>query len=314
MGACQSRRLDAAGDVIIGKEGVCKGEPTSPQILLLIPCRQTHLMYHPIAYDIAKTATAPIPKDALGQASSVASHATCVTSHESLECYTEVANNTAASAYHVPPIVEESTGSIESMANHQESNVSLHSLDFEDSPTKGPKHKKNKTSDVLLEYLQGDGASENRTMVAIENISIEDVYDGVHDGDILGVGVTGKVRLITRKDTGIQRALKRLDLSNLRNKEDLNSLIEEVKIMCALDHPNIVCLEEVYEGDSELYLTQELCTGGDLFDRLDEQVNESYTEEQCAKLVRQIISSVSYLHSKNIIHRDLKVRICIKYS
>lgn len=75
----------------------------------------------------------------------------------------------------------------------------------------------------------------------------------------------------------------------------------------ALDHPNIICLEEVYEGDSELFLTQELCTGGDLFDRLEEQDNESYTEEQCAKLMRQIISSVSYLHSKNIIHRDLKL-------
>ena len=118
------------------------------------------------------------------------------------------------------------------------------------------------------------------------------------------------MRLITRKDTGIQRALKRLDLSNLRNKEDLNKLLEEVKIMCALDHPNIVCLEEVYEGNSELYLTQELCTGGDLFDRLEaveELTNESYTEEQCARIVRQIISSVAYLHSKNIIHRDLKL-------
>ena len=136
------------------------------------------------------------------------------------------------------------------------------------------------------------------------------VYDGVHDGKVLGTGITGDVRLITRKDTGIQRALKRLDLSDLRNKEDLNTLLEEVKIMCALDHPNIVCLEEVYEGDSKLYLTQELCTGGDLFDRLEaveELTNESYTEEQCARIVRQIISSVAYLHSKNIIHRDLKL-------
>ena len=136
------------------------------------------------------------------------------------------------------------------------------------------------------------------------------VYDGVHDGKVLGTGITGDVRLITRKDTGIQRALKRLDLSDLRNKEDLNTLLEEVKIMCALDHPNIVCLEEVYEGDSKLYLTQELCTGGDLFDRLEaveELTNESYTEKQCARIVRQIISSVAYLHSKNIIHRDLKL-------
>ena len=77
--------------------------------------------------------------------------------------------------------------------------------------------------------------------------------------------------------------------------------------MCALDHPNIVCLEEVYEGDTELYLTQELCGGGDLFDRLEQKVDYSYTEAECARLVMRIISSVSYLHSKNIIHRDLKL-------
>jgi calcium-dependent protein kinase len=100
---------------------------------------------------------------------------------------------------------------------------------------------------MLLDYLRGEGASENRAMVYIENplgVSIEDVYDGVHDGDVLGVGVTGNVRLITHKDTGIQRALKRLDLGHLRNSHDLDILLDEVKIMCALDHPNIVCLEE----------------------------------------------------------------------
>ena len=93
---------------------------------------------------------------------------------------------------------------------------------------------------------------------------IEEIYDGVHDGKILGEGVTGKVRLITHKETGIQLAVKRLDLGLVTSEEDLNRLLEEIKIMCALDHPNIVCLEEVFEGDSELYLTQELCRGGDL--------------------------------------------------
>ena len=37
------------------------------------------------------------------------------------------------------------------------------------------------------------------------------------------------------------------------------------------DHPNIVRLEEVYESHSEIYLVQEVCKGGELFDRLDEQ-------------------------------------------
>ena len=73
------------------------------------------------------------------------------------------------------------------------------------------------------------------------------------------------------------------------------------------DHPNIVRLEEVYESHSEIYLVQEVCKGGELFDRLDEQPDYHYTEAQCARLVKQMLSSVRYIHNKGIIHRDLKL-------
>jgi calcium-dependent protein kinase len=74
-----------------------------------------------------------------------------------------------------------------------------------------------------------------------------------------------------------------------------------------IDHPNIVRLEEVYESHSEIYLVQELCLGGELFDRLDEQPDYHYTEAECARLIKQMLSAVRYLHTKGIIHRDLKL-------
>jgi len=129
----------------------------------------------------------------------------------------------------------------------------------------------------------------------------------VHTGVVLGEGIAGKVRLITHRDTGIKRAVKRLDLTLVLTNEDMDRLLDEIKIMCCLDHPNVVCLEEVFEGENELFLTQELCVGGDLFDRLDKQPDFHYTEAGCARLIKQIISSVSYLHSKDIVHRDLKL-------
>jgi hypothetical protein len=136
----------------------------------------------------------------------------------------------------VPPIVEESRASIDSAAGHQESELSLHSLnlEIEASPADKSKrsHKRSATNELLMEDLQNEGSTENRAMVRIESsVVIEDVYDGVHDGEILGVGVTGSVRLITRKDTGVQRAVKRLDLSNLKSKTDLKTLLGEIKIM-----------------------------------------------------------------------------------
>jgi len=136
---------------------------------------------------------------------------------------------------------------------------------------------------------------------------IEEVYDGVHNGTILGSGVSGLVRKVSHKKTGVEYAVKSLDLGLVETKEGLEQLREEIFIMCQLDHPNIVRLEEVYESHSEIYLVQELCVGGELFDRLDEQPDYHYTETECARLIKNMLCAVRYLHSKGIIHRDLKL-------
>lgn len=136
---------------------------------------------------------------------------------------------------------------------------------------------------------------------------IEEVYNGVHDGPVLGSGISGLVRLVTHKATGLKYAVKCLDLGLVDTDEGLQQLREEIYIMCQLDHPNIVRLEEVYESHSEIYLVQELCLGGELFDRLDEQPDYHYSEAQCARLIKQMLCSVRYIHSKGIIHRDLKL-------
>jgi hypothetical protein len=136
---------------------------------------------------------------------------------------------------------------------------------------------------------------------------IEEIYTGVHNGQVLGSGVSGTARLVTHNLTGVKYAVKCLDLGLIKSAEGLQQLREEIYIMCQLDHPNIVRLEEVYESFSEIYLVLELCTGGDLFDRLDEQPDLHYTEAKCAKLVKQMLSALRYLHSKKVIHRDLKL-------
>ena len=77
--------------------------------------------------------------------------------------------------------------------------------------------------------------------------------------------------------------------------------------MCQADHPDIIRLEEVYESPTQIYLIENLLTGGDMFDRLEEQTDYRYTEIQCAKIVKQMMNSIRYLHSKKVIHRDLKL-------
>lgn len=143
---------------------------------------------------------------------------------------------------------------------------------------------------------------------------IEEQYDGVHTGKILGEGAGGIVREVTHRKTGIKYAVKCLDLTkldsmhNTREKEQvLSHLKEEITIMCQLDHPGIHRLEQVHETQNRLYLIQQLCRGGDLFDRAEGQPDYRFPEAECADLLKQMLSALRYLHSKNIIHRDLKL-------
>jgi serine/threonine protein kinase len=119
---------------------------------------------------------------------------------------------------------------------------------------------------------------------------IEEIYDGILDGPVLGTGVSGVVKVVIHRATGVKYAVKCLDLSLITSTEGLLQLRTEIDIMCQLDHPNIVRIREVYESTSAIYIVQELCLGGDLFDRLDQQPNFHYTEKQCAKLVKQVSS------------------------
>ena len=135
---------------------------------------------------------------------------------------------------------------------------------------------------------------------------IEQVYKGVHDGHELGQGVAGIVRLVTHKQTGAKYACKCLNLSRL-HPSAYPQLREEINIMSQLDHPNIARLHEVYQGPEAIYLVQDLCSGGELFDRLEEQPDFLYDEVTTRLLVKQMLSALRYLHSKGIVHRDLKL-------
>ena len=139
---------------------------------------------------------------------------------------------------------------------------------------------------------------------------IEDVYDGVHGPTVLGEGVAGKVHLVTHRATGVHYACKILTLdrtTTTTTSPHVRSLRNEIELMAQLDHPNIARLQEVYEDEHYIYLVQELGSGGELFDVLEDQPEYHFEEKEAVRLVHQMLASLRYLHSKDIVHRDLKL-------
>lgn len=66
-------------------------------------------------------------------------------------------------------------------------------------------------------------------------------------------------------------------------------------------------MQNVYEGKNRVNIVMEYISGGELFDAIVE--NEYYSEKDAAALLLQIITTVEHVHSKNIVHRDIKVNL-----
>lgn len=70
-------------------------------------------------------------------------------------------------------------------------------------------------------------------------------------------------------------------------------------------HPNVVKLFETFETGRHILLVMELCAGGDLLNYVRKRKK---LEEASAKyLFKQLIEGLGYLHSKNVLHRDIKL-------
>ena len=97
------------------------------------------------------------------------------------------------------------------------------------------------------------------------------------------------------------RAIKKLPKNRIKHPERLQT---EIDVMKTSDHPYIVKLYEVWEDDRYIYLVQECCNGGELFNYIIKK--KKLTEREAATIFHQLLTAVNYLHQNNIVHRDLK--------
>lgn len=123
-------------------------------------------------------------------------------------------------------------------------------------------------------------------------------------GKTLGSGTYAVVKEAVHIKTGTYYACKVINKKLMEGREHM--VRNEIAVLkhVSRGHRNIVTLHDYFETSHNLYLIFDLCTGGELFDRICAKGN--YYEADAASLVRTIVGAVAYIHSTGIVHRDLK--------
>ncbi|XP_067014320.1 serine/threonine-protein kinase Pak [Anabrus simplex] len=157
-----------------------------------------------------------------------------------------------------------------------------------DSRTPSDKARKKKMSDEeILEKL--------RTIV-----SVGDPNRKYTKMEKIGQGASGTVYTAIETSTGMEVAIKQMNLSQQPKKE---LIINEILVMRENKHPNVVNYLDSYLVGEELWVVMEYLPGGSLTDVVTETCMD---EGQIASVCREVLQALEFLHCNQVIHRDIK--------
>jgi len=143
--------------------------------------------------------------------------------------------------------------------------------------------------------------TNNKSPVNTKNF--EDCYQ---IGKVLGYGSFSVVYLGVNKQSGDCVAVKIMQKALLSHTQ-LERAYAEIEILSTIKHEHIVNLIEYFDSNEYLFMVLELCTGGELFDKLAEAEGlQGLSEAFCRQILTQTGSAVYHLHRKGMVHRDLK--------
>uniref|UniRef100_A0A8C7JTB0 non-specific serine/threonine protein kinase n=1 Tax=Oncorhynchus kisutch TaxID=8019 RepID=A0A8C7JTB0_ONCKI len=161
---------------------------------------------------------------------------------------------------------------------------------------------------VCNSLAEGDGPVTELVEDEIPAVPVS-ISERYRVGRTLGDGNFAVVRECVEHSTGREYALKIINKGRRRGKEQM--IQNEVAILRRVKHPNIVLLIEEMDTYSELYLVMELVKGGDLFDAITS--TNRYTERDASGMLYNLANAIKYLHSLNIVHRDVKPENLLVY-
>ncbi|KAL3931224.1 MAG: hypothetical protein SGBAC_011407 [Bacillariaceae sp.] len=121
---------------------------------------------------------------------------------------------------------------------------------------------------------------------------------------VIGKGSFGKVFLVRENKTGEMFALKVLRKDNIIKRNQVEHTITERSVLEYIKHRFIVGMRMAFQSKDKLYFVLDYCAGGELFFQLGKI--GKFPEPRARFYAAEIILALSYVHTLDIIYRDLK--------
>lgn len=157
--------------------------------------------------------------------------------------------------------------------------------------------------------------SQRREMVRSESLRV-DSGDRTHrifrpsdliHGEVLGKGFFGQAVKVTHQETGEVMVMKEL----IRFDEETHkTFLKEVKVMRCLDHPNVLKFIGLFYKDKRINFVSEYIKGGSLRETIA-KMDKDFPWSTRVGYAKDIAAGMAYLHSMNVIHRDLNSYNCL---
>eukprot|EP00977_Amphora_coffeiformis_P020473 scaffold8298_cov166-Amphora_coffeaeformis.AAC.1 len=143
-------------------------------------------------------------------------------------------------------------------------------------------------------------------MMMMENHSLDAKY-GIDYLHPLGTGKNTIVRRAVECKTGNSYAVKSVD--KLSYPYESAAMRGEAKLLSRLDHPHILQVHEECEDAQSYHIVLELCPGGEVYHLVTAETkrNKTVRSNVAVRIVQQVVQAVQYCHSRNVVHRDIKL-------